>query len=64
MQTETIPYTLEVLERLRLNTHFQASNRRSHYHVLCGLPIIIFNLILVSVFLLMYRLYYRNAANG
>ncbi len=56
MQTETIPYTLEVLERLRLNahlvkrSHFQASNRRSHYHVLCGLPIIIFNLILGSVF--------------
>ena len=56
MQTETIPYTLEVLERLRLNahlvkrSHFEASKRRSHYHVLCGLPVIIFNLILGSVF--------------
>ena len=51
-----IPYTLEVMEKLRLNAHlvkrchFEASKRRTHYHVLCGLPIIIFNLILGSVF--------------
>lgn len=54
--TMKIPHTLEVMERLRLNahlvkrSHFQASKRRSHYHIACGLPIIIVNLILGSVF--------------
>lgn len=54
--TVKIPHTLEVMERLRLNahlvkrSHFQASKRRSHYHIACGLPIIIVNLILGSVF--------------
>lgn len=54
--TAKIPHTLEVMERLRLNahlvkrSHFQASKRRSHYHIACGLPIIIVNLILGSVF--------------
>lgn len=55
--TETaIPYTLEVMERLRLNahlvkrSHFSAAKRRTNYHIACGLPIIVFNLVLGSVF--------------
>jgi hypothetical protein len=53
---ETIPHTIEVLEKLRTNahlgkhSHFFASQKGRHLHILCGIPIIVINLILGSVF--------------
>lgn len=51
-----IPYTIEVLDKLRWNCHlgkhkhFSASRRGRGYHVMVGVPIILINLVLGSVF--------------
>lgn len=50
------PYTLEVLEKLRKNshlakhTHFTAAKRGRSSHILVGIPVILINLLLSSVF--------------
>jgi len=50
-----IPYTVEVIEKLRSNahlgkhSHFEASKRGRHYHVWAGLPIVIINVLLGSL---------------
>jgi hypothetical protein len=50
-----IPYTVEVIEKLRWNSHlgkhkhFEASLRGRNYHVLCGVPVVLINLFLGSV---------------
>ncbi|UHQ54919.1 MULTISPECIES: SLATT domain-containing protein [Microbulbifer] len=52
----TIPNTVEVLEKLRWNahlckhSHFRASMRGRNLHVLCGVPIVVINLFLGSLF--------------
>ncbi|WP_346837088.1 DUF4231 domain-containing protein [Microbulbifer sp. SAOS-129_SWC] len=51
-----IPNTVQVLEKLRWNahlckhSHFRASMRGRHLHVLCGVPIVVVNLFLGSLF--------------
>ncbi|WP_308366630.1 MULTISPECIES: SLATT domain-containing protein [unclassified Microbulbifer] len=51
-----IPNTVEVLEKLRWNahlckhSHFRASMRGRNMHVLCGVPIVVINLFLGSLF--------------
>ncbi len=51
-----IPNTVEVLEKLRWNahlckhSHFRASMRGRNLHVLCGVPIVVINLFLGSLF--------------
>jgi len=50
------PYTLEVLEKLRKNshlakhTHFTSAKRGRSSHVMVGVPVILINLLLSSVF--------------
>ncbi|WP_413662971.1 SLATT domain-containing protein [Microbulbifer sp. EKSA008] len=52
----TIPNTVEVLEKLRWNahlckhSHFRASMKGRNLHVLCGVPIVVVNLFLGSLF--------------
>jgi len=52
----SIPYTVEVIEKLRWNSHlskhshFFASHQGRNSHVLCGVPVVIINLLLGSVF--------------
>lgn len=54
--TEPLPYTLDVLERLRRNAHlvkrghFEAAKRRQRSHISVGLPVIALNVFLGSVF--------------
>ncbi|WP_444930096.1 SLATT domain-containing protein [Microbulbifer sp. SSSA002] len=51
-----IPNTVEVLEKLRWNahlckhSHFRASMKGRNLHVLCGVPIVVVNLFLGSLF--------------
>lgn len=51
-----IPNTVEVLEKLRWNahlckhSHFRASMKGRNLHVLCGVPIVVINLFLGSLF--------------
>ncbi|MAY14598.1 MAG: hypothetical protein CMI06_04585 [Oceanospirillaceae bacterium] len=51
-----IPSTLKLIDSLRLNaqlgknSHFYASLKRRNLHILCGVPVVIINLILGSVF--------------
>ncbi|WP_237066098.1 SLATT domain-containing protein [Microbulbifer guangxiensis] len=51
-----IPNTVEVLDKLRWNahlckhSHFRASMRGRNLHVLCGVPIVVINLFLGSLF--------------
>lgn len=51
-----VPYTVEVIEKLRWNSHlgkhshFYASQKGRNLHILCGIPIVVINLILGSVF--------------
>jgi len=53
---KSVPYTVEVIEKLRWNSHlgkhshFYASQKGRHLHILCGIPIVVINLILGSVF--------------
>ncbi|WP_418607320.1 SLATT domain-containing protein [Pseudoalteromonas sp. US3C1013] len=53
---ESVPYTVDVIEKLRWNSHlgkhshFYASQNGRHLHILCGIPIVVINLILGSVF--------------
>ncbi|UTA48144.1 SLATT domain-containing protein [Simiduia sp. 21SJ11W-1] len=53
---ESVPYTIEVIEKLRWNSHlgkhshFYASQSGRHLHIICGIPIVLINLILGSVF--------------
>lgn len=52
----TIPNTVEVLEKLRWNahlckhSHFRASMKGRNMHILCGVPIVVINLFLGSLF--------------
>ncbi|SDZ91662.1 SLATT domain-containing protein [Microbulbifer marinus] len=52
----TIPNTIEVLDKLRWNahlckhSHFRASMKGRNMHVLCGVPIVVINLFLGSLF--------------
>ncbi|WP_073272209.1 SLATT domain-containing protein [Microbulbifer donghaiensis] len=52
----TIPNTIEVLDKLRWNahlckhSHFRASMKGRNLHVLCGVPIVVINLFLGSLF--------------
>jgi hypothetical protein len=52
----SIPNTISVIEKLRWNSHlgkhshFYASQKGRHLHVLCGIPIVVINLALGSVF--------------
>lgn len=54
--TDAIPYTIGVLDKLRWNCHlgkhkhFAASGRGRRYHVLIGVPVIVINLLLGSLF--------------
>ncbi len=51
-----IPNTVSVIEKLRWNSHlgkhshFYASQKGRYLHILCGVPIVVINLILGSVF--------------
>ena len=51
----SIPYTVEVLDKLRWNAHlgkhkhFEAGNRGRRFHVWCGVPIVLINIALGSV---------------
>lgn len=53
---ESVPYTVDVIEKLRWNSHlgkhshFYASQKGRNLHILCGIPIVAINLILGSVF--------------
>ncbi len=52
----SIPNTISVIEKLRWNSHlgkhshFYASQKGRHLHILCGIPIVVINLALGSVF--------------
>lgn len=52
----TIPNTVAVLDKLRWNahlckhSHFRASMKGRNLHVLCGVPIVVVNLFLGSLF--------------
>ncbi len=56
MSQQAIPFTIEVLEKLRWNSHlnkhchFAASRKGRSYHIAVGIPIVIINLVLGSVF--------------
>lgn len=58
---QTIPYTVEVIEKLRWNSHlgkhshFEASKRGRDYHVFVGLPIVIINVLLGSLLFALVR---------
>lgn len=51
----TIPHTVEVIEKLRWNSHlgkhshFEASKRGRDYHVFVGLPVVVINVLLGSL---------------
>jgi hypothetical protein len=51
----TVTYTVEVLDKLRWNAHlgkhkhFEAGSRGKKYHVYCGVPIVLINILLGSV---------------
>lgn len=53
---ESIPYTVDVIEKLRWNSHlgkhshFYASQEGRSLHIWCGIPVVGINLILGSVF--------------
>ena len=53
--SSSIPYTVEVLDKLRWNAHlgkhkhFEAGNRGRRFHVWCGVPIVLINVALGSV---------------
>jgi hypothetical protein len=53
--TINVPYTVEVLDKLRWNAHlgkhkhFEAGNRGRRFHVWCGIPIVLINVALGSV---------------
>lgn len=53
---ESVPYTVDVIEKLRWNSHlgkhshFYASQKGRNLHILFGIPIVVINLILDSVF--------------
>jgi hypothetical protein len=53
---ESVPYTVDVIEKLRWNSHlgkhshFYASKKGRNLHIWCGIPIVLINLILGSVF--------------
>lgn len=53
---ESVPYTVDVIEKLRWNSHlgkhshFYASQKGRNLHILFGIPIVVINLILGSVF--------------
>jgi hypothetical protein len=50
-----LTYTVEVLDKLRWNAHlgkhkhFEAGSRGKKYHVCCGVPIVLINIVLGSV---------------
>jgi len=56
MAHQNIPYTIEVIEKLRWNSHlnkhchFAASRKGRSMHIACGIPIVLINLLLGSVF--------------
>lgn len=51
-----VPYTVEIIEKLRWNAHlgkhkhFEAAKRGRNYHELFGIPIVVINLLIGSVF--------------
>lgn len=53
--TNHVPFTVEVLDKLRWNAHlgkhkhFEAGNRGRKHHVWCGVPIVLINVALGSV---------------
>lgn len=53
--TPKIPHTVEIIDKLRSNahigkhSHFEASKRGRHFHVVVGLPIVVINVLLGSL---------------